>query len=114
MIENKYFTSYLNVDQTKSYEPAYLRKPPQVGEVLKVVMRLHLQHLTQAEQVHLQVEEDVQGVLQIQQGGVALDDNNTPLQKKMEEKSGHVEVAEYFELRLPVVLLELLALLVLC
>ena len=79
-------------------------------------MRWHLQHLTQAEQVHLQVEEDVQGVLQIQQGGVALDDdNNTPLQNKMEEKSGHVEVAEYFvELRLLVVLLELLALLVLC
>ena len=78
-------------------------------------MRWHLQHLTQAEQVHLQVEEDVQGVLQIQQGGVALDDdNNTPLQNKMEEKFGHVEVAEYFELRLLVVLLELLALLVLC
>ena len=66
--------------------------------------------------MHLYVEEDDQGVPQIQQGGVALDDdNNTPLQNKMEEKSGHVEVAaEYFELRLPVVLLELLALLVLC
>ena len=75
-------------------------------------MRQHLQDLTQVEQVHLQVEE---GAPQIQQGGVALDDdNNTPLQNKMEEKSGHVEVAEYFELRLPVVLLELLALLVLC
>ena len=62
------------------------------------------------------MEEDVQGVPQIQQGGVALDDNNTPLQNKMEEKSGHVEVAvEYFELLpLLVVLLELLALLVLC
>ena len=61
------------------------------------------------------MEEGVQGVPQIQPGGVALDDdNNTPLQNKMEEKSEHVEVVVEFELQRLVVLLELLALLVLC